>query len=171
MDLDLPTTKRYDLIQLLGGKCRICPETNPARIEIDHIYNDGDIERTKYGSSEKIWDYYLRNENLAFKRLQPLCKSCHKAKTWSSSSSGDDEKIDLGILTGKPREEVSKMHLFMETLKKLETNEKLAVCEFDLIHALVMTEKFEEKEARNYLRRMLREASIYESKPGHYNRV
>ena len=28
-----------------------------------------------------------------------------------------------------------------------------------------------EEEARNYIRRMLREASIYESKPGHYNRV
>jgi len=26
-------------------------------------------------------------------------------------------------------------------------------------------------EARNYIRRMLREASIYESKPGHYMRV
>ena len=36
---------------------------------------------------------------------------------------------------------------------------------------LEKTEKFSEEEARNYIRRMLREASIYESKPGHYNRV
>ncbi|HIH45916.1 MAG TPA: hypothetical protein HA292_02370, partial [Candidatus Nitrosotenuis sp.] len=39
------------------------------------------------------------------------------------------------------------------------------------VKELIKTGKFTEEEGRNFIRRMLREASIYESKPGHYNRV
>ncbi len=80
-------------------------------------------------------------------------------------------KVDLGVLQGKPRSEVSKMQLFMDILKSLEGDNKTAVEEKQFIGELVKSEKFSEEEARNYVRRMLREASIYESKPGHYNRV
>ena len=48
---------------------------------------------------------------------------------------------------------------------------KVAVEEKAFVKELEKTEKFTEEEARNYIRRMLREASIYESKPGHYNLV
>ena len=80
-------------------------------------------------------------------------------------------KVDLGVLQGKPRSEVSKMQLFMDILKSLEGDNKVAVEERAFVQELEKTEKFSEEEARNYIRRMLREASIYESKPGHYNRV
>ena len=80
-------------------------------------------------------------------------------------------KVDLGVLQGKPRSEVSKMQLFMDVLKSLEGDNKVAVEERAFVQELEKSEKFTEEEARNYIRRMLREASIYESKPGHYNRV
>ncbi len=80
-------------------------------------------------------------------------------------------KVDLGVLQGRPRSEVSKMQLFMDVLKGLEGDNKVAVEEKTFVKELEKTEKFTEEEARNYIRRMLREASIYESKPGHYNRV
>jgi replicative DNA helicase Mcm len=80
-------------------------------------------------------------------------------------------KVDLGVLQGRPRSEVSKMQLFMDVLKSLEGDNKVSVEERIFIKELEKTEKFTEEEARNYIRRMLREASIYESKPGHYNRV
>ncbi len=80
-------------------------------------------------------------------------------------------KVDLGVLLGKPRSEVSKMQLFMDVLKGLEGEYKAAVEERIFVQELEKTEKFTEEEARKYIRRMLREASIYESKPGHYNRV
>ena len=80
-------------------------------------------------------------------------------------------KVDLGVLQGKPRSEVSKMQLFMDILKSLEGDNKVSVEERAFVQELEKTEKFTEEEARNYIRRMLREASIYESKPGHYNRV
>ena len=80
-------------------------------------------------------------------------------------------KVDLGVLQGRPRSEVSKMQLFMDVLKSMEGDNKVAVEERSFVKELQKTEKFTEEEARNYIRRMLREASIYESKPGHYNRV
>ena len=80
-------------------------------------------------------------------------------------------KVDLGVLQGKPRSEVSKLQLFMDVLKGLEGDQKTAVEEKVFVKELVKTEKFTEEEARTYIRKMLREASIYESKPGHYNRV
>ena len=80
-------------------------------------------------------------------------------------------KVDLGVLQGRPRSEVSKMQLFMDILKSLEGDNKVPVEERAFVEELEKSEKFSEEEARNYIRRMLREASIYESKPGHYNRV
>lgn len=80
-------------------------------------------------------------------------------------------QVDLGVLQGRPRSEVSKMQLFMDVLKSLEGDNKVAVEEKEFVKELEKTGKFNEEEARNYIRRMLREASIYESKPGHYNRV
>jgi replicative DNA helicase Mcm len=80
-------------------------------------------------------------------------------------------KVDLGVLQGRPRSEVSKMQLFMDVLKGLEGDNKVPVEERVFVKELEKSEKFTEEEARNYIRRMLREASIYESKPGHYNRV
>ncbi len=80
-------------------------------------------------------------------------------------------KVDLGVLQGKPRSEISKMQLFMDVLRGLEGDNKVPVEEKTFVKELEKSDKFTEDEARNYIRRMLREASIYESRPGHYNRV
>ncbi|MFY9300232.1 MAG: LAGLIDADG family homing endonuclease [Candidatus Nitrosotenuis sp.] len=80
-------------------------------------------------------------------------------------------KVDLGVLQGRPHSEVSKLQLFMDVLKSLEGDSKTPVEEKLFVKELAKTTKFTEEEARNFIRRMLREASIYESKPGHYNRV
>ena len=80
-------------------------------------------------------------------------------------------KVDLGVLQGKPQSEVSRMQLFMDILRSLEGEPKQPVEEKMFVQELVKSGKFTEEEAHNYIRRMLREASIYESKPGCYNRV
>lgn len=80
-------------------------------------------------------------------------------------------KVDLGVLQGKPRSEVSKMQIFMDVLKSLEGDRKTPVEEKQFVDELVKSGKFTEEDARKFLHRMLQEASIYESKPGHYNRV
>ena len=80
-------------------------------------------------------------------------------------------KVDLGVLQGRPRSEVSKMQLFMDVMKSLEGEHKSPVEEKQLVEELAKTEKFTEEEAKNFIRKMARDSSIYESKPGHYNRV
>ena len=80
-------------------------------------------------------------------------------------------KVDLGVLQGRPRSEVSKMQLFMDVMKSLEGEHKSPVEEKQLVEELAKTEKFTEEEAKNFIRKMARDSSIYESKPGHYNIV
>ncbi|MDC0203621.1 minichromosome maintenance protein MCM [Candidatus Nitrosopelagicus sp.] len=80
-------------------------------------------------------------------------------------------KVDLGVLQGRPRSEVSKIQLFMDIVKSLEGEHKTPVDEKQLVEELAKTEKFTEEEAKNFIRKMARDSSIYESKPGHYNRV
>jgi len=163
MELDnLTTTNRYKLLIVLGSKCRMCPISEIKYLEIDHIYDDGGDERTKYGSSEKIWSWYLEHQYQAFMRLQPLCKEHHNEKHTPILP------FDFEV---KPRSEVSKMQLFMDILKSLEGDNKVPVPEKYIVDQLVITDKFTEKEAKNYIKKMLDEASIYESKPGSYNRV
>jgi len=80
-------------------------------------------------------------------------------------------KVDIGVLQGRPKSEVSKLQMFMEILRTLEGEPKSSVPEQEFVDELVKSDKFNEEEARNYIRRMIRDASIYESKPGHYNTV
>ena len=80
-------------------------------------------------------------------------------------------KVDLGVLQGRPHSEVSKMQLFMDVMKSLEGDEKRPVEEKTFVKELIKTGKFTEDEARKYIKKLQRESAIYESKPGHYNRV
>ena len=80
-------------------------------------------------------------------------------------------KVDLGVLQGRPRSEVSKMQLFMDVMQSLEGEHKTPVDEKQLVEELVKTGKYNDEEAKNFIRKMARDSSIYESKPGHYNRV
>jgi len=168
IELDnLDTTNRFKLIGELGGKCRICLEDKIEKLEADHIYNDGAEERGKYGSSEKIYGWYLQHMDEAFKRIQPLCKDCHRTK----HSCQREPEVDLRILRGTMHSKVSKMQLFMDIIKSLEGENKLPVEIPNFLFELENTSKFTKEEAVNYIKRMLREASIYESKPGYLNRV
>ena len=45
-------------------------------------------------------------------------------------------KVDLGVLQGKPRSEVSRMHLFMDVFKGLEGDNKVPVEERTFVQEL-----------------------------------
>jgi len=162
---DLSPTNRYKLLKVLGGKCRICPIDEIKHLEIDHIYNDGAEERTKYGSTEKIYGWYLQHEDKAFRRLQPLCKEHHNEKHHPIAT------IDFGVLQGKPRREMSQLEIFLNILQKLEGDKKIPIPKQKFIDHLLNTANFTIEEANQHIIKYLREASIYESKPEHYNRV
>ncbi|MEW6044221.1 MAG: restriction endonuclease [Thermoproteota archaeon] len=67
--------------------------------------------------------------------------------------------------------EVSLLQLFFNVIRSLEGENKKPVEEKLLVTELIKTSRFTEEGARNLIRRMLREASIYESVPGYYNGV
>ena len=48
-------------------------------------------------------------------------------------------KVDLGVLQGRPRSEVSKMQLFMDVMQSLEGEHKTPVDEKQLVEELVKT--------------------------------
>jgi replicative DNA helicase Mcm len=81
-------------------------------------------------------------------------------------------KVDIGTLQGRPRSEVSKLAAFMETIRSLEGDDKSPVPEQELVDELVKSEKFkDEDEVRRFISKLIHEAAIYESRPGHYNTV
>ncbi len=80
-------------------------------------------------------------------------------------------KVDLGVLQGRPHSEVTKIQLFMNILQSLEGDHKMPVDERLFVKELVKSEKFTEEQAREYIRRIHKDGTIYESKPNHYNRT
>jgi len=59
-------------------------------------------------------------------------------------------KVDLGVLQGRPRSEVSKMQLFMDVMQSLEGEHKTPVDEKQLVEELVKTGKYNDEEAKNF---------------------
>ena len=79
-------------INILGGKCIVCGETNPIYLTIDHTNNDGAEDRfgaeSRYsdgmvratpGGGHKIYLLVIRGQVTA-DRVQLLCSNCHIAK-------------------------------------------------------------------------------------------
>jgi hypothetical protein len=149
---------------MLGGKCRHCGNENFYELEIDHKYNDGDGERKIYTRTETR---YLNNPVRAKQRLQVLCKTCHEDKHYNQ-----DHPIAPKII-GHLHTNVAKSQLFMDCLKELEGSTRHPVKEDVLIERLAETGQFQDEynTPKQYIIKLLREASIYESLPGSYNRV
>lgn len=149
-------SKRWELIHILGGGCAECGNQNFYELEIDHKYNDGDGERVYYTNFEVR---YTNNPKRARQRLQILCKECHNDK---------HTPIPKPTQAQKNREII---RLFIDTLKSLETTNCVPVPQEILCKSFADKASVDIDYAYNYLRIMLRQATIYESKPEHYNTV
>ena len=75
---------RRALILLLGGGCFVCGETDSRVLEIDHVNDDGYLERRdNVGSSERITGILTRlasSWETERPRYQVLCANCHAKK-------------------------------------------------------------------------------------------
>ncbi len=80
-------------------------------------------------------------------------------------------EVDIGVLQGRPRSEVSKMQLFMDILRNLGGDNQDAVEESVLIKELEITEKFTADEARTFITKLHREGIIYEHSKGFYKKT
>ena len=72
---------RAELIIAYGGKCRCCPEREPAFLTVDHIFNDGAAWRKKHGiRTGEDTARYLRRMGWPKDRFQLLCANCNLGK-------------------------------------------------------------------------------------------
>lgn len=77
-------------------------------------------------------------------------------------------KVDLGVLHGKPQSEVSKLKIFMDVFNALSGQDKNDVEEKNFINELVQTGKFDEDDAKSFLRKAMQNGQIYERRSGYY---
>jgi len=153
-------TKRWELIHLLGAKCVDCGNENFYDLEVDHKFDDGDGDRAIY---KDVVGHYLSRPTRAKMRLQILCKKCHEEKHHPPFIPEDFEP-EIGHLPIHQK--------VLEELKEMEGEPKKPV----LIQSLIANLGIEDNEKWQYdwdkkIRMLLREAYIYESKPGYVNRV
>lgn len=70
---------RIVLLGELGGKCLRCGYDEDVRaLQLDHINNDGHLDRKERG--HKLYRYYINHLDEAKQRLQVLCANCNKIK-------------------------------------------------------------------------------------------
>ena len=84
-------------LDLLGGKCCQCGITDIRVLEIDHIFNDGKIDRKETKDIQARLEKIIRHPE----RYQILCANCHSIKTyefgWGKTNKGIDNEIDEPI--------------------------------------------------------------------------
>ena len=71
---------RIDLLVKLGSFCKNCGETRMALLQLDHIHNDGEIDRKRFQTTSIMVTFYLKHMDLAKIVLQPLCANCNWLK-------------------------------------------------------------------------------------------
>ena len=120
---------------------------------------------TSYCLSGDISDGGMPPKSKVFDEIENILEKLPKIKAYEEQVQLDEETIKIKTM------EISKGGLFMKTIKQLEGNKKVPVKEDELVQELEKTGKFTGKKAKQYIKRFLREASIYESKPGYYNAV
>lgn len=70
---------RAEMIKAYGGKCRCCGEREPKFLQLDHIHNDGHIDRKINKTTAQSWAR-LKRAGWPKDRLQLLCANCNFGK-------------------------------------------------------------------------------------------
>lgn len=70
---------RIKVLNMLGGCCECCGETNYKFLQIDHVNKDGYIYRKEVSRGFQLLKDYYRNPTKY--KLRVLCANCHYALT------------------------------------------------------------------------------------------
>lgn len=70
---------RAEMIAAYGGKCACCGEAEPQFLQLDHIHNDGHVDRKVHKTSDKLIRA-LRRLGWPRDRYQLLCANCNFGK-------------------------------------------------------------------------------------------
>lgn len=70
---------RAEMLAAYGSKCICCGESTPEFLQLDHIHNDGHIDRKINKTSAKLWAK-LKKLDWPRDRHQLLCANCNFGK-------------------------------------------------------------------------------------------
>lgn len=70
---------KYKVLEAYGNKCKCCEENNSLFLTIDHINNNGAIERKTIGSSRNLYKHIIKS-NFPQDNYQLLCYNCNCCK-------------------------------------------------------------------------------------------
>ena len=73
-------TIKSKLLEEMGSACVCCDERDPMYLQIDHVFNDGHIDRKKMRGGSLSYYLLLKIWNETPERLQLLCANCNHAK-------------------------------------------------------------------------------------------
>ena len=83
---------RGEVLAAYGGKCECCGESRHEFLGIDHILNDGSIERRKLGSgASNILYGKLKRAGFPKDRHRLLCHNCNLARGFYGHCPHEDE--------------------------------------------------------------------------------
>ena len=70
---------RSEMIEAYGGSCSCCGEIQPKFLQLDHIENDGHLDRKIHRTSTKLFAH-LKKAGWPKDRYQLLCANCNFGK-------------------------------------------------------------------------------------------
>ena len=70
---------RAEMLAAYGGSCKCCGERQPLFLQIDHVNNDGHLDRKTHRTSNKLLAHLKRN-GWPQDRYQLLCANCNFGK-------------------------------------------------------------------------------------------
>lgn len=71
---------RLGLITFLGIRCIKCGFDNLMALDLDHIGNNGSLERKRFGHYRQEWAYYIQHKDELKANFQVLCRNCNWIK-------------------------------------------------------------------------------------------
>ena len=72
---------RLKALELLGGKCVHCGETDPIVLQIDHVNSDGPAHRGSFSGTRAVYNDIIAN--WATGNWQALCARCNSIKRYT----------------------------------------------------------------------------------------
>lgn len=72
-------TLKAEMHAAYGGVCNCCGEREQLFLQLDHVHNDGHLDRKKNKTSAKLWAK-LKRQGWPKDRYQLLCANCNHGK-------------------------------------------------------------------------------------------
>ena len=77
-----------------GGKCKICNESDPLVLNIDHVFDDGKTHKGSTGrrvTGNSLYTYLIKRK-FPQDKFQLLCANCNQRKEWLRRGAYYEEK-------------------------------------------------------------------------------